>query len=73
MKVKNYDMKGMRIALINLLANSLNKNSKFYKEDYDVMVSGVNKKTRKELIESLSRWNAVDALSQGEINTHCQL
>lgn len=71
MKTPNYDMTGMRQRLILLLDKGLNKNSKFYKEDYNAMVKAVHMKTRKELIEALMRWNAVIEIKSPEIVKHC--
>jgi hypothetical protein len=68
----NYDLKAMRIELIKIVTKSLDKKSKFYKEDYETIVRGVNKKTRKELIESLERQNAIAQTTQAEINKHFQ-
>lgn len=68
----NYDLKAMRIELIKMVTKSLNKKSKFYKEDYETIVNGVNKKTRKELIESLERQTAIAQTTQSEINKHFQ-
>jgi hypothetical protein len=68
----NYDLKAMRIELIKLVAATLDKKSKFYKDDYETICSGVNKKTRKELMESLERQRAIAQTTQAEINKHFQ-
>ena len=68
-------MKNLRTRneLIKMLAGTLNKNSKRYREDYDNICKAVNRKTRKELIEALNRQNAVLHVSQSEIDRHCQV
>lgn len=71
-QVQNYDMKASRVKLINLLAKSLNKSSKWYAEDYENIVSSVNRKTRKELLESLERQRAISQVSESEIKRNCQ-
>lgn len=71
-KVKNYDMSFMRKTLILLFSKSLKKDSNWYQDDYNTICKAVNSKTRKELIETLERWNAVDSLKISEVNKHCQ-
>ena len=68
----NYDMAQLRKDLIAVLAKSLKKSSKFYKDDYNVIVHNVGKKTRKDLLESLSRQNAVNSVSEKTIRIHSQ-
>ncbi len=69
----NYDLKSMRIELITLLSASLNNQSKFYKEDYQNLVAGVNRKTRKELIESIERQKAIAQTTESEISRNCRV
>ena len=64
-------MAEMRQRLILILTKGLNKNSKFYKEDYNAMVKAVQIKTRKELVETLMRWDAVIKINSHEIIQHC--
>ena len=64
-------MAEMRQRLILILTKGLNKNSKFYKEDYNAMVKAVQIKTRKELVETLMRWDAVVEIKSHEIIQHC--
>ncbi len=71
MKTPNYNMVQMRQRLILILSKGLNKDSKFYKEDYNAMVKAVHMKTRKELIEALMRWNAVVEIKLQEIIKQC--
>lgn len=71
--IANYDMKGMRLEAIKLLSSTLKKDSKWYKDDYESIVKAVNSKTRKELIDTLSRFNAVMNVSAQEIKLHSQL
>lgn len=70
--MNNYDLPVMRKQLISVLAKSLDKSSKWYKDDYEAICAGVNRKTRKELIESLDRQNAVNGVSKELIKRHCQ-
>jgi hypothetical protein len=69
----NYDMAGMRREAILLATAGLKKTSKFYREDYETIVRGINKKTRAELIKSLQNLRAVANVSDAEIRRHCQV
>jgi len=69
----NYDLPKLRRELIELLAKTLKKGSKFYKEDYDNIVTAVNRKTRKELLESLERQRAINGVTKAEIKRNCQI
>lgn len=72
-KIKNYDLKTMRHSLIIILSKNLNKNSNWYSEDYNKICEAVSRKTRKELIESLERWDAVESLCKSEILFNCKV
>lgn len=71
--MNTYDMPSMRKELIVKLAASLKKSSKFYSEDYEGICKTVNHKTRKELIESLGRTEAIASVSKSEILRNCQV
>lgn len=73
MQSKNYDLKSMRIELIELLSATLKKDSKFYHADKEAIIVSVNRKTRRELIESIERQYAVRTITKKEIFAHCQL
>lgn len=70
--MNTYDMAEMRKVLITLLSRSLKKDSKWYADDYEVIVKAVNKKTRKALIESLDRQTAIANVTKSEIKRNCQ-
>ncbi len=70
--MNNYDLPKLRRALIGILATNLNKNSKFYKEDYDNICAAVNKKSRAELIVSYNNAVAIAGVSDAEIARNCQ-
>jgi hypothetical protein len=61
-----------RKELITLLSKTLRKDSKFYRDDYEAIVAGVNRKTLKELMESLDRQRSISRASSAEIRVHCQ-
>lgn len=69
----NADLQALRNDLLELTTASLKKGSRFYKEDYEAMRAGVNRKTRSELIESIKRVRAIATVTKGEIAFHCQL
>ena len=71
--MNTYDLKQMRIELIKVLTGTLNKSSRWYKDDYETICAAVNRKTRKELMESLGRQMAVLRVSNEEINRHCNV
>lgn len=69
---KNYDMSAMRKEYIILASASLKKSSKFYAEDYENICRAANRMTRRELIDAISRQNAIISVSKGEIARNCQ-
>ena len=71
--MSNYDMPKLRRELIELLTKNLKKTSKFYKDDYEAIVAGVNRKTRKELLETLERQRAINGVTKAEIKRNCQV
>ncbi|HGF3517739.1 TPA: hypothetical protein ACF6TA_004675, partial [Salmonella enterica subsp. enterica serovar Infantis] len=71
--MQNYDMSKLRKEAITLLAASLKRDSKFYKDDYEAIVCAVNKKTRAELLECLKRQRAIAGVSDREIRRNCQV
>ena len=70
--MNNYDLPALRKALITLLSANLKK-GKYYKQDYEDLVSHVNKKTRGELVESYNRVIAINNVSKAELIAHCRL
>lgn len=71
--MSTYDMAAMRKQLISKLATNLNKSSKFYRDDYEGICKAVNRKTRKELLESLGRTRAIASVSNAEIVRNCKV
>ncbi|MGF6440293.1 hypothetical protein [Paraburkholderia youngii] len=67
------ELHALRRELIDLLDVNLNKKSRFYKQDYEAMRDGVNRKSRAELTESLDRQRAIAGVTRREIAFHCQL
>lgn len=72
MNAKNYDMPAMRRELITLLANSLNRSSRFYADDYETICRNVNRMTLRQLRETLSRQRAIAEVTTTECRAHCQ-
>ena len=71
--MNTYDLKAIRIELINLLLATLKKESKWYDQDKEHIITNVNRMTRKEMIDSLERQKAVNAVSKREIRNNCIL
>ena len=69
----NMTTAALRTRLVEMLAKRLNKSSRYYEQDYNGIVKAANRKSRKELIEALHRWNAITNITDDEIEQHCQL
>ena len=69
--MNTYDLPAMRKALISLLAASLRKGSKFYRDDYETICRNVNRMTAKQLRESLARQTAIANVTKAEAAAHC--
>ena len=69
----NTELQVLRKELLELTTASLQKDSRFYKDDYEAIRAGVNRKTRGELTESIKRVRAIANVTAGEIAFHCQL
>lgn len=64
--------KNLEAAVVQTLGQSLKKNSKFYAEDLQAIRVQTAKKTDTELSDTLARWNAINSVTQTEINQNCQ-
>ncbi len=62
----------LTIEYVNLLSSTLNRNSKFFREDYQGIVNAANNKTSGQLLEGIQRWKAINSTPQSFINAHCQ-
>ena len=71
--MNTYDLKAIRIELIDLLLATLKKESKWYDQDKEHIITNVNRMTRKELLDSLERQKAVNAVSKRDISNNCIL
>jgi hypothetical protein len=69
--MNTYDLPARRKALITLLARTLSKDSKFYREDYESICRNVNRMKAKQLRESLARQTAAANVTEAEISAHC--
>jgi hypothetical protein len=64
--------KELEAAVVQMLSLTLRKNSQFYAEDLQAIKVVTASKTDTELTDTYARWNAVNSVTQTEINQNCQ-
>lgn len=72
-QIKYNEQNDIRNSLIILLSSNLDKNSRFYAEDYANILKAVNAKTDVEVLEAISRCRAIANVGKKEIANNCQI
>ena len=72
-QIKYKGQNDIRNSLIILLSSNLDKNSRFYAEDYANILKAVNTKTDAEVLEAMSRHRAIASVGKKEIMNNCQI